>query len=348
MRGQGVHIAELRLGPDEGAEGDVDFLPVEIFGEVEEMRFEQFLGRIEAWADADVRRALEDASVRQAAGDRVNAVMRAQIIAHVDVCGREAEQAAVLVAMFDRAAHGEGAGKQARGGVAVALAQRVADAARRDDLLGIVDRGDHFGEEAVGARMVGQRHDIAAAALAEDEVAAGDDPRRAVAIEQQPGDEILGRRPRERRVEGQDEHRVGARRGEQFLPLIERCQAKGRDVGLEEAHRMRVEGRDDRGAALVTRMADGTADDRLMPGVEAVEIAERDHPATQRVVDTGVAVEANHGAGGARGTRPADSTRIALPPIAARISSSLKPASISACVTCTSFDVSKRTVVAPS
>src|SRR3546814_4797144 len=71
------------------------------------------------------------------------------------------------------------------------------------------------------------------------------------------------------------------RRGEQLLPLVERREAEGRDVGLEEAHRMRVEGRDDRGKPLVLRMMHRAADDRLMPGVETVEIAERDHAAAQ-------------------------------------------------------------------
>jgi len=42
-------------------------------------------------------------------------------------------------------------------------------------------------------------------------------------------------------------------------------------------------------------VAHGAADDRLMPGVEAVEIAERDHAAAQGVGDAGVAVEADHG-----------------------------------------------------
>ncbi len=53
--------------------------------------------------------------------------------------------------------------------------------------------------------MVSERDDIAAAALAEDEVGAGDDARGAVATQQQFGDEILGGRRGERRVERQDE-----------------------------------------------------------------------------------------------------------------------------------------------
>src|SRR3546814_17055353 len=124
--------------------------------------------------------------------------------------------------------------------------------------------------------MVVEGDDIAAATLAENEIGAGDDARGAIAIEQQRGDEILCRRARERGVEGQDEHRVGARRGEQLLPLVERREAEGRDVGLEEAHRMRVEGRDDRGKPLVLRMMHSAADDRLMPGLEAVALAASD------------------------------------------------------------------------
>src|SRR3546814_2439168 len=50
------------------------------------------------------------------------------------------------------------------------------------------------------------------------------------------------------------------RRGEQLLPLVERREAEGRDVGLEEAHRMRVEGRDDRGKPLVLRSEEHTSE----------------------------------------------------------------------------------------
>src|SRR5690606_2621424 len=42
------------------------------------------------------------------------------------------------------------------------------------------------------------------------------------------------------------------------------------------------------------RMMDRAADDRLMPGVKAVEIAERDHPAAQGAFDALMAVEADH------------------------------------------------------
>ena len=64
--------------------------------------------------------------------------------------------------------------------------------------------------------------------------------------------------------------------GEQGLALVERGQAEGRHVGLEEAHRVGVEGGDDHRAALVEAALDRAADHRLVAEVEAVEIAERD------------------------------------------------------------------------
>src|SRR3546814_5707413 len=79
--------------------------------------------------------------------------------------------------------------------------------------------------------------------------------------------------------------------GKQRLPLVERGQAEGRDAGFEETHRMRIEGRDDRRKPLVLRMMHRAADNRLMPGVKAVEIAERDDAAAQGALDAVVAVE---------------------------------------------------------
>src|SRR3546814_13633558 len=77
--------------------------------------------------------------------------------------------------------------------------------------------------------------------------------------------------------------------GKQRLPLVERGQAEGRDAGFEETHRMRIEGRDDRRKPLVLRMMHRAADNRLMPGVKAVEIAERDDAAAQGALDAVVA-----------------------------------------------------------
>src|SRR3546814_4441934 len=79
LRLQRLHSVEFRLAAEEGVEGDVDLLPVEVAGEVEEMRFEQFPGRIEAGADAEVGGAFEDAAIGKVAGHRVDAVARTEI-----------------------------------------------------------------------------------------------------------------------------------------------------------------------------------------------------------------------------------------------------------------------------
>src|SRR3546814_9868729 len=79
LRLQRLHSVEFRLAAEEGVEGDVDLLPVEVAGEVEEMRFEQFPGRIEAGADAEVGGAFEDAAIGKVAGHRVAAVARTEI-----------------------------------------------------------------------------------------------------------------------------------------------------------------------------------------------------------------------------------------------------------------------------
>src|SRR3546814_19063221 len=93
--------------------------------------------------------------------------------------------------------------------------------------------------------MVGEGDDIAAAALAEDEIGAGDDPRGAVTIEQQCGDEILCGRARERGVEGQGKHRVGPCLSKQRLPLVVRSPADGRYAGFEYTPRKPSGGRDE-------------------------------------------------------------------------------------------------------
>src|SRR3546814_13863355 len=105
------------------------------------MRFEQFPGRIEAGADAEVGGAFEDAAIGKVAGHRVDAVARTEIGAHVEVRGRKAQKAAVLVAVLDGPAAGEGAGEEARRGRAVAGLGRRAEAAPRHGTDAPVDRG---------------------------------------------------------------------------------------------------------------------------------------------------------------------------------------------------------------
>ena len=125
------------------------------------------------------------------------------------------------------------------------------------------------------APSVAQQRDVAAAALAEGEVLAGHDARGADALDQPSATNSSAASRGERRVEVEHQHRVGAGLGEQPLALVERGQPERRRVGPEIAHRVRIEGRDDRRPPLGAR-CDRAADHRLVAEVEAVEIAERD------------------------------------------------------------------------
>ena len=120
----------------------------------------------------------------------------------------------------------------------------------------------------------------------------------------------------------------------------------------EKAHRVRIKGGDDGGLSRSLGLADSLTRDCLVAEVKTIEIAERDDGSAQGIGHNIAGGKAGyaHAAGGAFaiGFNPSRRTRMALPPITARISSGVKPSSSSACVTCTSFDVSKRTVVAPS
>ena len=117
--------------------------------------------------------------------------------------------------------------------------------------------------------------------MAEGEILAGHDARvREIGV-QPLGDERLRRQRGERRVEREDDHRIDPGRGEQPFALVERGQPERRRIGAEVAHRMRIEGRDDRRHAARLRQPQCPIDDRLMAEVEAVEIAQRDHRARQ-------------------------------------------------------------------
>ncbi len=167
----------------------------------------------------------------------------------------------------------------------VARDQRVADSARRNALAIEDDLRDRFRSDTVlGSDSRQQRH-VSSAALAEAEIVSGDHPRGADPLGEHLGDELLGVHRGELRAELEHQHRVGAIAGEQRLALIERHQAEGRDVGLEEADRVRVEGGDDDRPPLMEAARDRAAHHRLVAEVESVEIAERENAPLQLIGD---------------------------------------------------------------
>ncbi len=89
-------------------------------------------------------------------------------------------------------------------------------------------------------------------------------------------------------------HGIGAGCGEHPLALAKAGEAKRRGVGLEVAHRMRIEGRDDHGLALMRAARHRASHHRLMAEVETVEIAKRDDRAAQGVGNRPVVGQALH------------------------------------------------------
>ena len=73
-------------------------------------------------------------------------------------------------------------------------------------------------------------------------------------------------------------------------------EAERRRIGLEMAHGMRIEGRDDAGPALGPCPIDRLLCDRLVAEMEAVEIAQRDHRAAQALGQFVAVIEEPHAA----------------------------------------------------
>ncbi len=121
-----------------------------------------------------------------------------------------------------------------------------------------------------------QQLDVAGPALAEAEIVASHHGGCAHAGGEDLGDELLCFHRGKVGVELEHQHRVGAGVCEQILALIECGQSERRQIRLEEAHRVRVESRDDDRAPLVMAARDRPPDDRLVAEVKTVEIAERE------------------------------------------------------------------------
>ena len=142
-----------------------------------------------------------------------------------------------------------------------------------------------------------QRLDIAAAALAEGEVLAGHHAGRADPAGEMIGDEL---RARSRRRSAASKWKTSIAStpaaASSACALVEIGQAEGRQIGPEEARRVRIEGRDQGRPALGPRARDGAADHRLVAGMKSVEIAERDDAAAKRGRNRRAPVQALHGA----------------------------------------------------
>ena len=273
---------------------DLDRLTIEIFVKIEKMGLEQFFRRIETRPDAKIGRTFQNPSVGQSALHRIYSVFRAQIMADVDIGGGIAEQPAIFVAVDDFTLDRKGPGEQPIGFLALSFLQRLADAARRDDVVAVPDGDDRFAFQSVGQAKSAQQIDIALRALAEGEVRSGHHARGAKAVDQQPGDKILCRGSRQRSVKFEHQHRTCSGIGEQALTLVQRRQPERRQIGLEKPHRVGIKGCDDGRPALFPRPAQRLAGNRLMAKVKTVKIAQRDYSTAQVALDPLFSVQSDH------------------------------------------------------
>jgi hypothetical protein len=126
----------------------------------------------------------------------------------------------------------------------------------------------------MGGAQFAQHCDIAAALLAKGEILARHHARRADPVGQQAGDELLRRRLRQGGVEFKHQHGIGPRRGEQFLPLVQRREAERRRLGSKWLTGWGSN------VAIITRRPSARAQRTaghhgLVAQVEPVEIAQR-------------------------------------------------------------------------
>ena len=223
------------------------------------------------------------AAVVEPHADRVDAVGRALVVAELDVGGRIAELAAALVAVLDHRLRprtgGSAGGSRCRG--------------RRRR----APRGS-------GSTRPARRRAATAATVSAAMPCAAPSSRSTSALPPRPwpkvksspvttpaapirvGQQARRRNPRRwsRRASASKSNTSIASApawANSALALVEAGQPERRRVGLEVAHRMRVEGGDDHRPPLVRAARDRAADHRLVAEVEAVEIAERDDRSAQ-------------------------------------------------------------------
>ena len=271
---------------------------------------------------------------------------------HVDIGGWKTEQAAIFIAVLYHAFNGKGSGQQAGRRGAVARPQGIADAAGGNDAV-VVHHGSHRRRvQAVVRSQLAQDLYVAATAFAKGEILTRYHTTQPEPLHEQFDNEILGGGRGQGGVKIKDQHRIRARHFEKPLPLVEGRQPEPWRFRGKETHRVRIEGRDNGGLSGCSGLCNRLARYGLMAQMEAVKIAQRHNGTTQGIRHGIMGGQAfyGHGVAGnsAKGFSPALMTRSAFSPITARISSAVKPSSSRACVTCSNWDVSKRTVVAPS
>src|SRR5260370_20612556 len=295
LRLERLEAGEFLLRPDVVDEGDAEMAAIEIAGESEEMDLEREIAAAEGRAHAEIGDAVVPAVAAADGGaHRIDAAGGAQVIGELDMGGRDADRAAAPIALLDPAIDLPGAGEERRRIARPAFDEKMADARRRVNFAIALHRLDDGDAEAESLAHPAQQRRIAAAAVAEDEVVTDDGLANAEPGDKHVAHEILRAQRSEFEVEMQIVEEVGAETAQQFGLDAKRRQAKGRQPGLKDTARMRLEGQDTLLHAGRARELAGLADDELVTEMDAVEIADRDRAATRASRKPGVMAKDIH------------------------------------------------------
>ena len=169
-----------------------------------------------------------------------------------------------------------------------AFGDQPADARAADDEVLVAHRIDLIGAKPVALPQRAQQAEVAAAAVAEQEVRADPHFRDTQPVDEHRAHERLGIPLRQLVREPHDRHARNPGPMQRLEPLRLGHQQRRRLVGPDDPRRMRVEGHRHRRAAVLGGAALDALDDLEMPAVQAVEVAERQHrmhqPRRPRVV----------------------------------------------------------------
>ena len=226
---------------------------------------------------------------------RIDTVAERRAAWQRDVGGGEAEPRAALGATDDLAGDPPLATEQACSAFDVALRQAQSNGAGGEHLAILGYRRDDSDAKtgALGRHLHRLRR--AAAILAEEEIMADDDVAGAEAVDDDAIDKSIGRQGGKRAIEGQHHRDIEPELLEDRQLLHQRSQMKVRLLRMKELARMRLEDeRAGRGAELTADGARG-AQQRLVPAMHAVEVADGEHRTARSDRHILVAVNEEHG-----------------------------------------------------
>src|SRR5215468_1327966 len=278
-----LDAVELELGPDPIDEGDVDDLAVEIAGKIEQKGFEQHRALVEHRPPSEARDAVVVTPAR-AHPHRVDAMLEAAGGVEAQIGGGIAEVASTLVAVHHLGADEPGIAEELVGFRHPAGGERRADRAGPHRPSRVFEPRHHVDGEA---ELCALRREIigrSRAIEAEMKIKADGDAGDGKAPDQNARNEVLRGKACERRAETQHDRAAEPGRGQkpQLRALV--GQPEQRLLGAKERAGMRLEGQRRRFAPERFGARQRRRDHGAVAAMYAVEIADGDDGAVERVV----------------------------------------------------------------